>query len=310
MKRYEGNPILSQKDIPYPAWLIFNAGVIRFHGEYLMLFRNDYSLKEGGTNLGLARSKDGIHFQADPKPCFAWKDEEITRIYDPRLQEIEGELYLCFACDTHHGVRGGIAKIQGNFESLEVLSLSAPDNRNMVLFPERFEGHYLRLERPFPMYSAGGEFFDIWMNDSPDLRYWGSPKLLLRHEDVPFATTKIGPAAPPIKTKEGWLTTFHAVKSVPGKGKCGYEAKWEKEYYAGVMLLDLFDPSKVVGFSKKPILSPTTSYEHQGFRGDVIFPGGMILEDDGSIKLYYGAADTTECLAFTSVDELLALCHS
>lgn len=61
--------------------------------------------------------------------------------------------------------------------------------------------------------------------------------------------------APPIKTKEGWLTTFHAVKNVPGKGKCGYEAKWEKEYYAGVMLLDLHDPSKVLGYSKKPILS-------------------------------------------------------
>ena len=60
---------------------------------------------------------------------------------------------------------------------------------------------------------------------------------------------------------------------------------------------------------EKPILSPEMPYEHQGFRGDVIFPGGMILEDDGSIKLYYEAADTVECLAFTSVDELLAACH-
>ena len=104
-----------------------------------------------GTNLGLARSKDGIHWVADPQPCFAMKTEEIERIYDPRIQVIDGEIYLCFAVDTKHGIRGGIAKTDKEFKKFEVLSLSAPDNRNMVLFPEKINGKFARLERPFPV---------------------------------------------------------------------------------------------------------------------------------------------------------------
>ena len=227
IKRCELNPILSAKDIPYNAALIFNAGVAKIDGEYYMLFRNDYASLENprklcGTNLGLARSKDGIHWVADPQPCFAMKTEEIERIYDPRIQVIDGEIYLCFAVDTKHGIRGGIAKTDKEFKKFEVLSLSAPDNRNMVLFPEKINGKFARLERPFPVYSMGYDKFDIWYSDSPDMKYWGNTQLVLGAEKVPYANAKIGPAAPPIKTKYGWLTTFHAVRAVEPK-KNGWE---------------------------------------------------------------------------------------
>ena len=82
---------------------------------------------------------------------------------------------------------------------------------------------------------------------------------------------------------------------------------WRKIYYAGLMLLDLDDPSKVIGIYDKPLLAPETPYEKIGFRGDVIFPGGMILEDSGEVKIYYGAADTVECLATADVNDLLNL---
>ena len=75
------------------------------------------------------------------------------------------------------------------------------------------------------------------------------------------------------------------------------------------MLLDLEDPTKVVGMSTAPLIAPETDYEtEKGFRQQVIFPGGMILEPNGEVKIYYGASDTVECLATTTVDELLALC--
>ena len=75
------------------------------------------------------------------------------------------------------------------------------------------------------------------------------------------------------------------------------------------MLLDLDDPSKVIGLSREPLLVPETAYEKEGFRGSVIFPGGMILEDTGEVKIYYGAADTVECLATADLGDLLALCR-
>ncbi len=305
-------PVLTYKDIPYKAALIFNAGVAKVDGKYVMLFRNDYGDYDKqtleGTNLGLAYSDDGINWKAEPQPSFAVADDEIRRIYDPRLTVIDSRCYLCFAMDTKHGVRGGIGTTE-DFKNLEILSLSAPDNRNMVLFPEKIDGKYVRLERPMPVYSRGKDRFDIWLSKSPDLKYWGETEFVMGVEHVPFANDKIGPAAPPVKTEHGWLTTFHAVERDNTRGKHGWEPCWQKMYYGGIMLLDLKDPSKVLGVYDKPLIAPELPWETEdGFRTDVIFPGGMILEDNGEVKIYYGASDTVECLATANVDDLVALC--
>ena len=140
--------------------------------------------------------------------CRNARTPEIQRIYDPRLTVLEGRCYLCFAMDTAHGLRGGIA-VTEDFEKIDILSLSVPDNRNMVLFPERINGRYLRLERPFPVYSRNGvDRFDMWISRSPDLRYWGDSQLLLAVEQVPYANDKVGPGAPPIRTSKGGLRYF------------------------------------------------------------------------------------------------------
>jgi beta-1,4-mannooligosaccharide/beta-1,4-mannosyl-N-acetylglucosamine phosphorylase len=318
--RHPSNPILTTKDVPYPASLIFNAGVAKYRGQYLMVFRNDYGCTQAewesgkgtltGTNLGLATSFDGVKWSVKSKPILEWGamllGEEIRRLYDPRITIIEDRAVLCFALDTAHGIRGGIA-VTEDFENFEIKSLTAPDNRNMVLFPEKINGNYVRLERPFPVYSRGGkDRFDLWLSESPDLVYWGKTQLVLAVEDVPFANDKIGPAAPPIKTKEGWLTTFHAVDKDESRGKNGWETKWTKRYTAGLMLLDLENPSIIKALSALPLLSPEAPYEKKGFRGDVIFPGGLLFEESGEVKMYYGAADTVECLASAHVDELLS----
>ena len=310
------NPVLSKNDVPYSAELIFNAGVTKYQDKYVMVFRNDYGFDEASfragrtahqTNMGIAFSDDGIKWEVSPKPCFELKDDEIVRGYDPRLTVIDGKCYMCFAVDTKHGVRGGIA-VTEDFEHFDVLHMTVPDNRNMVLFPERINGEFVRLERPFPVYSRrGNEDFDIWMSSSPDCRYWGNHKLLLGRENVPYANSKIGPAAPPVKTDKGWLTAFHAVNKVE-RELYAWHANWHKIYYGGIMLLDLEDPSKIIGMCREPLLVPDQPYETTGFRGEVIFPGGMILEDSGEVKIYYGAADTVECLATAHVDDLIKMC--
>jgi beta-1,4-mannooligosaccharide/beta-1,4-mannosyl-N-acetylglucosamine phosphorylase len=311
--RHPANPLLIGADVPYPSTLVFNPGVTKYEGRYVMAFRNDYG-REGdshfdGTNIGLAWSDDGVHWEVAPEPWIELKDDEIHRAYDPRLTVIDGRCYMCFAVDTRHGVRGGIA-VTDDLERFEILSISVPDNRNMVLFPEKIGGTYLRLERPFPVYGRGGiERFDIWASDSPDLRYWGNSELVLAVEQVPYANTKLGPAAPPVKTACGWLTTFHAVDTDPTRGKNGWEASWKKRYTTGVMLLDLEDPRRVVGLYKEPLIAPEAPYEVAGgFRNDVVFPCGMILEENGECKIYYGAADTVICLATADVQDLLRLC--
>lgn len=324
LRRHPANPVLTAAQVPYQASLVFNAGVTKWQGKYVMVFRNDAG--PGGpreteklthTNLGLATSNDGVAWEVAPEPlpmpgaaAFGLDEGDLRRVYDPRLHVIEGRLHLCLATDTNHGVIGSVVRASDDLRSFEVLSTTLPDNRNLVLFPEKIGGTYVRLDRPFPVYSRGRDRFDIWSSRSPDLRYWGDHRLLLGVEHVPYANDKIGPAAPPLKTKAGWLCIFHTVDRDESRGKNGWENAWKKRYCAGVMLLDLQDPTKVIGMSKSPLIFPEAPYETDGgFRNHVIFPTANVLEDSGEVKIWYGAADTVMALATAHVDELIALCR-
>lgn len=311
LKKYP-RPVLTRNDVPYNSSLVFNSAVTKYNGKYVMLFRNDYgdheSKKLTGTNIGLATSDDGIIWEVSPIPLAEIKNDEIKRVYDPRLTVIDGVCYVCMAVDTKHGLRGGIGKTD-DFSKIDIISLTVPDNRNIVLLPEKINGHFFRYERPMPVYSRGRDAFDMWCSDSPDLIYWGNSKLVMGIEDVKFANDKIGPAAPPVKTEKGWLTTFHAVELDKTRGKNGWEDRWQKQYYAGIMLTDLEDPSKVIGKYEEPLIVCDQNYElEDGFRKDVIFPCGMVLEDNGEVKIYYGASDTVTCLATADVNDLIKLC--
>ena len=311
-------PVLTCEDVPYESNLTFNAGITRDKNGYVMLFRNDYGCTQPeweagkrfkGTNIGLARSEDGIHWKVFEKPVFELKSDEFERAYDPRITYLDGRYYVCFAADTKHGVCGGIC-VTDDFEHYEILSMSTPDNRNMVLFPEKIGGKYVRLERPMPVYSREKrEQFDIWMSDSPDLRYWGNSRVVLGTEDVPYCDSKIGPGAPPLKTEKGWLTIFHAVDIDDSRGKNGWEETWKKRYVIGIMLLDLNDPSKIIGMSKKPLMTPEDEARRTGgFRDNALFPCGMIGDGNGNVRIYYSVGDAVVCMATAREEDLIALC--
>ena len=318
-------PILTSADLPYESNLVFNAGVTKLNGKYIMVFRNDYGtdpetfLRERcipSTSVGVAVSDNGIDgWKVRETPLLdsnitkAETVRELRRFYDPRIAVIDGKPYLTMACDARHGIYGVIAEVDDNFEKINVVSMSVPNNRNMVLFPAKIGGYYYRLERPMAMFSEDNGCYDVWCSRSHDLRFWGDSKVVLDTRAVSFANDKIGPAAPPIKTEKGWLSTFHAVDIDTSRGKNGWEPHWDARYFAGIMLLDLEDPTKIIGRYDKPLLAPDRPYEtDEGFRQNVIFPGALILEDDGEVKIYYGAADTVECLATANVDDLIKLC--
>ena len=120
---------------------------------------------------------------------------------------------------------------------------------------------------------------------------------------------KIGPGAPPVKTPKGWLCVFHAADFDPARGKNGFEPFWKKRYTAGLMLLDLNNPYHVLGLYPEPLIAPEAPYEiANGYRHNVIFPTGLILEDSGEVKIYYGAADTVMAMATAALDDLLRCC--
>ena len=318
-------PILTVDDMPYEAGLIFNAGVTKVDGKYIMVFRNDYGTtperyhQDGGfnhTTVGVAESENGVdgwivrdYHLFDSAVTQAETNRDIRRFYDPRITQIDDKIYLTLAADARVGIQGCIAEVDREFRNTRMISMSVPNNRNMVLFPEKVGGYYYRLERPMAVFGTDSECCDIWVSRSPDLVHWGDSECILRTGNIAFANSKVGPASPPIKTEKGWLATYHGVDFAPDRGKNGWERKWESRYSAGIMLLDLDDPRKVVAWSSKPLIAPELPYEtDEGFRQNVIVPGAMILEDDGEVKIYYGASDTCECLATAHVDDLINYC--
>jgi beta-1,4-mannooligosaccharide/beta-1,4-mannosyl-N-acetylglucosamine phosphorylase len=319
IRRHPLNPIFSPDNVPYPSVIAYNAGVTKYQGQYVMVFRTDYNWNEQeqkaiGFQIGVAYSDDGItNWHVHPKPILEFEGgADVRGSMDPRLTVLEGRLYITYAQFTGHGYRGTIA-VTDDFEKIEIVHQTVPDNRNLVLFPERIDNRYFRHERPFPIDSRSQRLYDIWISESPDLVYWGRSELLLCVEDIPYANERIGAGSPPVRTDHGWLSIFHAVDVDPSRGKNGWEDRWYKRYTAGVMLQDLKDPRNVIAYSKEPLLvpDPDIPYEtKEGFRTNVIFPGGLILEDIGEVRIYYGATDTVECLATCQLDDLIDFCLS
>jgi predicted GH43/DUF377 family glycosyl hydrolase len=135
---------------------------------------------------------------------------------------------------------------------------------------------------------------------SPDLIFWGKSKCVFkRGAHGHWYWQKIGAGAVPIKTKKGWLEIWHGVHVMAG---------YQYVYHLGAMLLDLNDPSKVIARAKAPILSPIEPYERVGLTSNVVFTSGAILEEDGEVKIYYGGADTVQCVATARVEDLIDAC--
>jgi len=299
LRRYPGNPILTAQDFPRPVNSIFNAGATKCGDEYILL--NRVEGLDGISCLWVARSRDGVHFTPDPQPAMVRATEGYYAVYeeygieDPRITKIADVYYITYTCYSRYACCVGLARTSDfrTFERMGIISL--PDNKDVVLFPEKIGGRYARLDRPS---TVTGNRRDIWISYSPDLLHWGSPRPVMEPRKGRWDNKKIGAGAPPIKTDQGWLEIYHGVRET-GSGVL---------YRLGAVLLDLEDPSQVVGRAAEHILTPTATEDFLGNVMNVVFTCGAILEDDGELKVYYGAADQVMCLATAPVDEIIALC--
>ncbi len=296
--RFEHNPILTSEDIPYPCNTVFNAAACKCNDQYLLLLRVE-DLR-GHSHLTLARSDDGYHFEVDKEPWITPSQDPEIEIYerygveDPRITQMDDTFFITYTAYGPYGPRAAIGYTK-DFVSFERVSMiSTPDDKDAVLFPEKIKGNYAVLNRP---QGLGGEKGAIWISYSPDLVYWGKAHLVLGPEPG-WGPSKVGMCTPPIRTDEGWLAIYHGVRETGGG----------RLYRIGAMLLDLENPEKVLGYTPHFIFGPEFPYERSGDVPNVVFPCGAVVEDDGTVKMYYGAADTCIALAEARLEDLVSLC--
>ncbi len=299
VNRYSKNPILTKADIPYPVETVHNAGVTKYNGSYIMLFRSHR--RNGRSIIGIAESKDGFNFQVRDEPFIIpsqtgiFKEYEAFGVEDPRITYLDNFYYITYSAYSKHGVRIGLARTSDfQSEPERVAFITQADYRNTVLFPEKIDGQYVKLDRPHSDISP----WSIWISYSPDLIHWGQSKVIMKPVTYHWDEMKVGPGAPPIKTTKGWLNIYHGV----------FPTMDGSIYRLGVALHDLKDPSSILGVGDQWILQPEDPWEITGYVHNVVFCCGAVPEEDGSLKVYWGGADSVMCAGVAKISELVDLC--
>jgi len=318
LTRHPKSPILTRLDIPdiepyfTDVTSVFNPGAVKFGDKYLLMLRVQSRSRE--TFMVMAESLNGIDFTVENRIVdfrgIEKVKEKIYHIYDARITKLGSIYYIMFAMDMDGSCQLGLGKTIDfmNFEFMGIISNE--DIRNGVLFPEKINGKYLRMDRPNRSVHDNGPTSGstIWLSESDDLLHWKPMKPLISGR-FHYWDEFIGSGPPPVKTQEGWLHVYHGIAGHFGSTNI---------YQAGVILLDLNDPSKLIRRSRRNILEPRELYELVGQVPNVVFPSGMIVEKfdkDGfafpgsEVKIYYGAADTVVGLAITTIQDLIDCCE-
>ena len=317
MIRFEKkNPVVVKEDIPEINGLlrdvtsVFNPGAIKVDDKYLLMLRVQNRGRR--TFFIMSESDDGIDFVVENK-VVEFKGLEkiegtIFHLYDPRLFTLDGEFYVIFAMDIDDSCSIGLGKTT-NWKEFEFCGIiSEPNVRNGVIFPEKINGSYYKLERPNDFQIEGGPLTgnSITISKSNNLFEWEVIKKIA-YGNKNYWDELIGSGPPPVKTRKGWLSVYH-----------GIAMHYAPIYQVGVMLFDLDDPSKVIARGSQNILEPREYFELVGQVPNVIFPTGLIVEEyddegfakeESEVKLYYGAADTSIGLATSTVSQLIKNCY-
>ncbi len=318
LHRHPLSPILSPN--PEKSWesgAVFNPGAaIGPDGRVVLLYR---AIPEGYTpfpdrpgydhyisSIGCAVSDDGVHFERYPSPViqptepyerFGCEDARINRI-----DFLESPVYLITytalsaPAFSGEGDRVALASTT-DFQHFEKHGVIIPElqNKDTVIFPDRISGRVAMLHRVEPDIQIV-YFDDLESLMHPDEAFWRDYRaklddFVVMRPHFEWEGEKIGGGCPPIKTEKGWLVIYHAKDR-------------QAVYRAGVALLDLDKPERVIARSPYPILEPETEYERFGDINNVVFPQGAVVLN-GTLYVYYGAADKVCGLATAPLAELV-----
>ena len=297
LHRYEGNPILTAEDWPYPAHSVFNPGATRLaDGSTLLLCRVED--RRGHSHLCAARSANGVDgWVIDTEPTFPSNPrshpEELWGVEDPRITFVDdlGKYAVAYTAFTRGGPGVALA-LTTDFHHFERCGLiMQPDDKDAALLPRRVNGGFALVHRP--NMDSGAH---IWISYSPDLRNWGNHRLVLpARKGAWWDANRVGLSPPLIETPSGWLMLYHGVRYTAAG--CLYRI--------GLALLAGDEPHRCLARGDSWIFGPEAQYEREGDVGYVTFPCGYTLGADGDkIHVYYGAADTSIALATGSLREM------
>ena len=293
--RWEGNPIITLDDLSFRCADICNAAAVKFDDIYLLLITIE-DLR-GIKSLYIARSHDGYRFSVDDKPFITpattapFEEYERRGVFDSKITKIGDSFYITYIAGSKHGSRLALAETK-DFKKVKKRGfISEPDTKGGVLFPEKINGKFAKLEMP----ADGGR---LWISYSDDLVYWGGYEEVMSPRGGFWDFHKVGPAVPPVRIADGrWLLIYYGVKNT----SAGSLSR------IGAAFLDSEDPSIVVSRTNVPIISPREIYERVGDVPNTVCVCGAICEDD-KIMLYYGVARSCICLGMTTLDELVEHC--
>ncbi|MDP1763594.1 MAG: response regulator [Sediminibacterium sp.] len=154
-------------------------------------------------------------------------------------------------------------------------------NKGMALFPRKIDGKYAMLSR-----IDGVNNFIMYSND---INLWGEA-IKIQEPKFPWEFIQVGNCGSPIETKYGWLVITHGVGTM-------------RKYCIGAMLLDLHDPTIVIGELSEPLIAPNDE-EREGYVPNVVYSCGSIINND-ELVLPYAMSDTSSTYATVQLDELL-----
>jgi predicted GH43/DUF377 family glycosyl hydrolase len=342
-ERFAGNPILSPGDLkPSMEGLeiacLLNPGAFRFEGRIWLLVRvaerprqkegkvsfpvleeglvrvieldeddPDVSTEDPRTitykgedylttlsHLRLLCSDDGLHFEEPPNRLLLGGEGpyESYGIEDCRVSRIGDTFHLTYTAVSPNGVGVGMRTTRDWRRFAHHGLILPPHNKDCAIFEERIGGSLYMLHRPSSLF-VGGNY--IWLASSPDGLNWGDHRCLLRTRAGSWDSSRVGAGAPPIRTDRGWLQIYHGADA-------------DDRYGLGAVLLDLNEPSRVLGRTEAPLMQPLAPYEVSGFFGQVVFTNGHVMAPDGdTLTVYYGAADEFVCGARLSIQRILSL---
>jgi predicted GH43/DUF377 family glycosyl hydrolase len=243
------------------------------------------------SHLHIARSRDGQNFTFDPEPAIVPTTRyEAFGCEDARITFINDRYYITYTAVSEHGVTVMMAQTE-DFVTFDKCGLLFPPyQKDVVIFPRKIDGMYVCRHRPY-----GNEFNDpcIWTARSPDLVSWGAHEMTQAPIPGTWASQRVGCGGVPIETPHGWLEIFHA-------------ADHNGRYGLGAMLSDLDNPHIVLARSTEPVFEPEAPYELQGVFSSCVFTNGVLADDDGTLRVYYGAADGVCAGAVSTIDEMVA----
>jgi predicted GH43/DUF377 family glycosyl hydrolase len=201
-----------------------------------------------------------------------FRQDDGTHVYYATYTAFDGRVIMPELLET------------SDFLRFRFISLNGPEaeNKGMALFPRKVNGSYAMISRQ--------DNENIFLMFSDNVHFWNERRLLLKPA-FPWELVQIGNCGSPIETEAGWLVLSHGVGPL-------------RQYSIGAFLLDLEDPSRVLGRLREPMMTPEPS-EREGYVPNVVYSCGALLHQ-GELIIPYGLSDHATGFATVPLDDLLA----